>query len=347
MEIKAQSLNEAVILLSRALIKDGQDTTRRGFKCREIPEAVLVVIENPCERYVNIPQRKWNKTLGWIESLWLARGDNSLEMPSAYVKNLLTFSDDGRYMRAGYGPRIRCFGSNLSTMEMADGTVAIEQYGEDSGYKRGVDQLRFVLEKFYEDIDTREAVITIHDPVADDFMNRTGRLLHTKDTPCTRSIHFMMVNGKLNCYVHIRSNDLIWGFSAVNVFNFTFMQEYVAMMLGVPVGSYYHYADNLHVYEEFIPLADTIAQENILDYPPIVWYYPQEIHTLGDFDLQVAELSRFESSKREKYDLFEAFVPENALFWDWARVIARKWAEDKSKVSEFENPLLTRLFLGK
>lgn len=344
MEIKAQSLNEAVIRLSRALIGYGQDTIRRGFKCREISEAVLVCIENPCERYVNIPQRKWNKTLGWIESLWLAQGNNSMEMPKAYVKNLMNFSDDGMFMRAGYGPRIRRFGSNVYDMVTTEGETLPFQYAY---FQKGVDQLRFVVEKFAQDIDTREAVITIHDPTSDDFNKNTNRILNTKDTPCTRSIHFMIVDGKLNCYVHIRSNDLIWGFSAVNVFNFTLMQEYVAMMIGVPVGKFYHYADNLHVYEDFIPLADTIAQENILDYPLMVWYYPQEIYTLEEFDLQIAELTRFESSKREKYDLVTPCVFDSALFRDWSKVIARKWVGGKSKMSEFENPLLIRLFEGR
>lgn len=340
MEIKAQSLNEAVIRLSRALIEDGQDTTRRGFKCREIPEAVLVCIENPCERYVNIPQRKWNKTLGWIESLWLARGDNSMEMPKAYVKNLMNFSDDGLYMRAGYGPRIRRYGSNDSIMKMSDGVVADFQYGDFCKMNNKVDQLYFVLKKFQEDIDTREAVITIHDPVADDFNFYTHDLLKTKDTPCTRSIHFMIVNGRMNCYVHIRSNDLVWGFSAVNVFNFTLMQEYVAMIVGVPVGQYFHYADNLHVYEDFIPLMKEMAMENVCDYPSQHFYYNQDIHDLTEFDEEVRNLSKFESLLR-KGEL-SIVAQKSDLFKDWATVIERKW--NKGCDRKFINPILNRLY---
>lgn len=342
MEIRAESLNEAVIMLSRAIFENGRDVKRRGFECREIPEAVLVQIENPCDRFVNIPQRKWNKTLGWIESLWLARGDNSMDMPASYVKNLLTFSDDGKFMRAGYGPRIRRFGSNLSWMKMSGDTYVPEQYGDSDLGSRGVDQLRFVMEKFSQDRDTREAVITIHDPIADDFENRNGAIINTKDTPCTRSIHFMIVEGRLNCYVHLRSNDLIWGFSAVNVFNFTLMQEYVAMMLGVPVGRYYHYADNLHVYKDYIPLADSIAHESVFDYPTIKWYYPSEISSLAEFDAELANLTDFEACMRlGSPACFESRV---SLFRDWARVIMYRWAKDKNDVSQFENPLLSRLY---
>ena len=64
-----------------------------------------------------------------------------------------------------------------------------------------------MIEKFNEDIHTREAVISIADPVADDFdarvtkINGKAGLLVTKDTPCTRSIHFMVVNGKMNMWI--------------------------------------------------------------------------------------------------------------------------------------------------
>lgn len=223
MFIKAENLNEAFIALSRALVESGVNVTRRGFQCREIPSAVLIEITNPIDRYVRIPERKWNKTLGWIESLWIARGDNCLDMPAAYVKNLKTFSDDGEFMRAGYGPRIRRYGDNDDMLITTDGRRMRRQYKngksgnrkEPSMYQNVTDQLRFVVEKFKEDIDTREAAITIHDPISDDFDGSADYsvdagglpLLKTKDTPCTRSIHFMVVNGKMNCYVDMRSND--------------------------------------------------------------------------------------------------------------------------------------------
>jgi hypothetical protein len=128
MFIKAENLNEAFIALSRALVNSGVNVTRRGFQCREIPSAVLIEITNPIDRYVRIPERKWNKTLGWIESLWIARGDNCLDMPAAYVKNLKTFSDDGEFMRAGYGPRIRRYGDNDDMLITTDGRRMRRQY---------------------------------------------------------------------------------------------------------------------------------------------------------------------------------------------------------------------------
>lgn len=341
MEIFASNLDQAVIMLSRKILTNGVNVTRRGFKCREIPEAVLVQISCPCDRYVTIPARKWNKTLGWMESLWLARGDNRMDMPKAYVKNLMNFSDDGVYMRAGYGPRIRRYGSNVSHMLMPDGTTASYQYGNFSDDELSVDQLRFVLEKFCEDIDTREAVITIHDPIADDFNFKNKKaLLKTKDTPCTRSIHFMAVNGKLNCYVHLRSNDLVWGFSAVNVFNFTLMQEYIASMLKIPVGAYYHYADNMHVYEDFLSLVEAMASEDLCNYPAQEFYYRQDIDSLSDFNLEVGRLSDFEMLAR--MGKTAELEQDSDMFRDWATVLERRW--NKACDKKFINPILNNLY---
>ena len=207
-----------------------------------------------------------------------------------------------------------------------------------------------------EDIDTREAAITIHDPISDDFDGSADYsvdagglpLLKTKDTPCTRSIHFMVVNGKMNCYVDIRSNDIVWGFSAVNVFNFTLMQEYIAAMVGVPVGSYFHKADNLHVYQEFLPLVEQVAKKEIGTFPSGTNFtYTPTYKSLKEFDYLIKQLSSFESMCREgvvsKNELRGALdsMFQDKLFSDWAKVIFRYWTKE---TVEFKNPLLNELF---
>lgn len=372
MYFEFDNLSEALVGLSKSLKSAGVWTRRgtnpAGNMCLEFPEAVLIKISNPLNRYVFVPERKWNKTLGWIESLWIARGDNSLEMPSAYVKNLLSFSDDGETMRAGYGPRIRNYGAHfVSTFYKDESYRMYSQY--DSRCMSGIrttDQLRFIVDKFKQDITTREAVITIHDPIADDFNN--GEILITKDTPCTRSIHFMVVGGKMNCYVDMRSNDLFWGFSAVNVFNFTLMQEYVAAMVGVPVGAYFHKVDNLHIYEGSLPMITDIIAANENRYSVYKWTdwskfldcqdwhgYKHTFITLEGFDDLINSLSVFERGVRGADDLpysneealaeIEAKFGNEPMFSDWAKVIYRKWSKDMSVT--FDNPYLTKLYKWK
>lgn len=372
MYICQENLSMALVKVCQELQRNGVVTTRRGFVCKEFPGAVLIEITNPTDRYVRVPQRKWNKTLGWIESLWLARGDNSLEMPASYVKNLVNFSDDGKFMRAGYGPRIRRYGDNFDSMVTLSGKLLPRQYkngkADENGrysklkapglYQNVTDQLRFVIEKFKQDIDTREAVITIHDPISDNFNQNEedgdkASLLLTKDTPCTRSIHFMIVDGKMNCYVDMRSNDVIWGFSAVNVFNFTLMQEYVAAIVGVSVGKYYHKADNLHVYEQFFSLVDEISKEDPLKYVSGTNFaYNKTFKSLEEFDALIVRLSEFEEFCRngenrteQDFEILREDIAkfEDEMFSDWAKVIFRYWT--KCPV-EFANPFLNELFVG-
>jgi hypothetical protein len=54
----------------------------------------------------------------------------------------------------------------------------------------------------------------------------------------------------LDMTVTNRSNDLIWGCLGANYVHFSFLQEYMATKLGVEVGTYYHFTNNLHVYTE-------------------------------------------------------------------------------------------------
>lgn len=363
MYFEFNSLSEAFCGLAKKLIDNGVWARRgknaAGNMCLEFPGAVLIKIKNPTNRYCFVPERKWNKTLGWVESLWIASGSNDLAMPARYVKNLYSFSDDGRYMRAGYGPRIRRFGDNFNRYELADGKRMYRQYGNShSGV--GIDQLKFVIEKFKEDLGTREAVITIHDAMSDDFDMGAGggALLVTKDTPCTRSIHFMVVDGKMNCYVDMRSNDLLWGFSAVNVFNFTLMQEYVAMMVGVPVGEYYHKVDNLHIYESSLPTVKAVAEHyngfwQGEDSALPEWHYEHGFTTLQEFDAWVERLASYEANLRgdvnlpdlpytdsEALERLKDFDAE-PLFADWARIFYRKWIK---KPVNFVNPYLNILF---
>jgi thymidylate synthase len=52
----------------------------------------------------------------------------------------------------------------------------------------------------------------------------------------------------LDMTVTNRSNDLVWGMLGANYVHFTFLQEYMAARLGVEVGRYHHFTNNLHAY---------------------------------------------------------------------------------------------------
>ncbi len=317
-------INQALVGLSKELLKKGVWRKTPGFqsensnRCLEFPFPVTVEIKNPSARVVRIPERKWNSTLPFAESLWLALGWNDLdELPGKYVKNLYNFSDDGRTWRAGYGPRIRFYNDSR------------EQYDIPNKFNPSgsVDQLRYVVELLKKDPYTRQALITIHDPLKDSNID-----LETKDQPCTRSIHFMLSpKNELNCYVTMRSNDLLWGFSAVNVFNFTFMQEYVARLLGVKIGKYYHIAHNFHIYEKFLPRIKEFAKYDLkevskLDNDFINCSAPFEfVRNIKEFNLALVEVLAFQErafkkdmSGLEELKEINEFQRRDGFFIQWA-----------------------------
>lgn len=335
---KFNNLNQALIGMSKELLEKGVKRKTRGFDCYELPTPVLICIENPSDRYINIPERKWNKMLPFAESLWLSLGLNDLdELPGNYVKNLYNFSDDGRTWRAGYAPRFRFYSGFMNDYDISN-----RKHGHIISGRTGViDQFKYIVESFERDINTRQAVISIADPAKDCF-DTDGKLKITKDYPCTRSLHFQVnTDGELDMIVDMRSNDVLWGFSAINLFNFMLIQEYFANIIGVPVGRYYHKADNFHFYDNFRSKLELFAQYDITAYPEQEkFFYKSKIQSLNSFDKLTETLFDYEKSLRIKgQDYIVDFG--NDMFNDWAKVFYHHWTK---KEVEFENPYLNKLF---
>jgi len=106
------------------------------------------------------------------------------------------------------------------------------------------DQLRKVINNLGQNHESRQATISIYDgKEIDEYAN---------DTPCTYAVQFTVLNGKLNMSVVMRSNDIWYGFCN-DQYQFSNLQMYVAYELGLPVGTYYHFAHNLHLYNDKLP----------------------------------------------------------------------------------------------
>lgn len=268
MERRYLGINSFTVGMARELLDFGIKREMHGFQastasaCYEIPEPVVVKIEDPTARQILIPERKWNRVLPYAESLWMILGSNDLDdLPGHFVKSVYNFSDDGHTWRGGYGPRIRRYTgiSNQYYRSLNNRKISSQEDQAKDSFVN-VDQLRYVIETLRNEPTSRQALITIHDPAKDSLLG-----LKTRDIPCTRSLHFMIVDGKLNLYVWMRSNDFIWGAQAVNIPNFTLMQQYVAKILNVPMGSYFHVVDNFHFYESSRELVETLAEIKMED----------------------------------------------------------------------------------
>lgn len=172
-------------------------------------------ITEPTSRGIAAPYRKFNEKYAEDEWQWYKSGDPSVdklgEIHGFVPKIWETMADEDRNVRSNYG----------------------WQWQRNS-------QLVKVIQMLRENPQTRKAVISIYDGKEID--------TYTKDTPCTYAVQFTILNGYLNMSVLMRSNDVWFGFCN-DQYCFSALQEEVANALNLPVGYYYHFAHNMHVYE--------------------------------------------------------------------------------------------------
>lgn len=307
-------INDFLVGASQLLLEYGVKRETRNNCCYELPEPFVFKINYPTARWVTIPERKWNLSLPYAESLWLASGRNDMEYISHYLKRMMDFSDDKKFMRGGYGPRFRFFNGSSNDYQINIGK------GESGTY---IDQFKYIVECFKDDPNTRRAVLNIDDTMKDEFGD-DGKIKVTKDIPCTRLLHFQRnsLDGRLDLTVFMRSNDFLWGASAVNIFNFTFIQEYISAMLGMGIGSYYHIANNFHYYEDKRNKVELIA--SIDKYEEMPFTYKKTFTTLEEFDRLCDLLAREETHMRLSHATYRPEIFEDDFFKDWYSILFHK-----------------------
>jgi hypothetical protein len=71
-----------------------------------------------------------------------------------------------------------------------------------------------------------------------------------RDYACPACGGSLFARRYLDMTVLNRSNDLVWGLLGANTVHFSFLQEYLAGLLRLEVGTYHQVTNNLHVYTE-------------------------------------------------------------------------------------------------
>ena len=213
--IKGRNVNLLLPQAVRQLHINGDKVSSRGMKVLEFPEQVASVYEHPRERVLFSPERDANPFFHFMEGLWIIGGRNDVEFISRYNSKIHEYSDDGEVFHGAYGYRLR--------------------------QEFGFDQVAMAIDRLKREPDTRQVVLQIWS--ADLDLNQKSL-----DIPCNDLIMFKVKNGKLNMTIANRSNDLIWGCYGANAVHFSMLQEYIANMVGVNVGTYTQVSDSLHAY---------------------------------------------------------------------------------------------------
>lgn len=192
-----------------------------GVKTKNGTKALYNVgfnIAYPTQRLITTEWRKFNPKYAEREWAWYLSGNRSVEELKKHAKMWDKMHGGDNIVNSNYG----------------------WQWNRN-------DQLNKCIEQLKNNPHSRQAWITIYDG--------KEKNDYTYDTPCTLSIGFDIRNGKLCMTVIMRSNDLVYGFCN-DQYCFSKLQEMVADKLGLPVGSYYHFAHDMHIYERHFDMKD-------------------------------------------------------------------------------------------
>ena len=180
-------------------------------------------IDNPNNNFILNEDRKWSQEYAEAEWQWYLSGDPNIEkLGELYGKVPAIW----KRMADKYG--------NVNS-----------NYGYQ--WKRR-DQLEKIIEELKQTKQTRQAAISIYD----------GKEIesYSTDTPCTYAVQFTVVDNKLNMAVMMRSNDIWYGFCN-DQYCFSKLQMLVAERTNLKLGTYYHFAHNLHCYNDKLPSKKT------------------------------------------------------------------------------------------
>lgn len=311
------TFRNASVALPRLMeyVLGGEEVGSRGGERTLEQRMVQITLTNPREREMFHPLRKANLAAQIAETMWVLAGRNDIKFLSHYLPRAEDFSDDGEKWRGGYGPRLRHW-----TRE-PEGSL---------------DQLAFVVNELRGNPLSRRAVMMIYDPALD-----SG--VATKDTPCNNWIHFLSRNGQLDAHVVIRSNDLMWGWSGINAFEWSVVLEIVAAMVGVAVGQLTFSISSLHLYDRHWKRASEISKVQDIKTPiPRGRAFSGSIEDAqywrrvqpGALDGWLHFWFEIERNLREHPDALENNLKlvetlDNPLFRDWLRVIGYWWSGDE------------------
>lgn len=226
--ITGRNVNQILPELMYGLQHHGREEETRNGKVLRLPAPAAITYEHPCERVLFCPLRDANPFFHLMESIWMLMGRNDLAFPASIVSSMADFSDDGVILQGAYGYRWR--------------------------HHFGVDQLAVIANALRADKTCRRQVLQMWDAG-----NDLG--LNSKDLPCNTQIYFAINDGKLDMTVTNRSNDAVWGALGANVVHMSMLLQFMAAWIEVPVGKYYQFSNNMHVYERHFDLMNQCAQQ--------------------------------------------------------------------------------------
>src|SRR5258708_33183230 len=224
------------------LLERGTLVDPRGESTLEL-HPVSFGLVSPRKRCVLNSVRRWSLPLAIGEFCWHVSASDDAAFLEYYSSHWRHFAEGSKIRGSCYGRRIFGFVDEKPN------------------------QWQQLVSLLKADPKSRRAVLNV--------MGNEGTLLaNAVDLPCTCTIQFLLRGGRLDTVVYMRSNDVLWGLP-YDVFLFTMLQEMLALELGVKLGTYFHTAASLHLYERHFKVA-----REVVDNPSVVDFEMPEMSGL-------------------------------------------------------------------
>lgn len=252
---EATNPNKIYKTVLNTIIHNGKIVKPRNQVTYEL-QPVIHEIKNSKNKLCTVPGRKANPFFNIAENMWIIGGHGDSEWISSFNSKLNEYQlDEGQKdFNAPYGRRMRFYNRTHHKK------IKLNPYNEINVTSLPqVDQLQHCYQSLKKDKDSRQAVITLWNPLFD------YEFIQTKDRPCNTTIYFKIREDKLNMTVSNRSNDLHLGLYGVNFVQFAQIQEFLAAALDVGIGHYIHLSDSLHVYQTSEKTTDILSKDYDFD----------------------------------------------------------------------------------
>ena len=214
---KFRTANDAYEYLHDRIIQDGVDFA--GTKA--LFNVGVYITDSQDDKIIN-RERNWKEDYAEAEWQWYLSGDRNIgklgdlygKVPEIWKR----MADRQGNVNSNYG------------------------YQWQRGYNH-TSQLDYIVGLLKDNPETRQACISIYDG--------KEHPDYKTDTPCTYAVQFTILHGRLDMCVTMRSNDLWYGFCN-DQYCFSKLQKMVSNKLNIEPGVYYHFAHNMHLYNDKI-----------------------------------------------------------------------------------------------
>jgi thymidylate synthase len=189
---------------------------------------VKVVSKNPRERMLFRPKANWAFGLQEAFAYWMGRNPGHVQRYNSKMEDFMyqrEDEDEPKLHGSAYGRYMR---------------------------RLPHDQIKRVIHQLRDNPESRRALVNIHNSYVEDY--------DRGDVACTIYLQFIIRHGDLHCVANLRSQDMLWGYP-YDVHAFQWIQEVIAGILDVGLGTYTHIMNSCHYYTDFEERVHESAQE--------------------------------------------------------------------------------------